>query len=150
MSAAFDGVLPEAVWRETASDRFPDGVLIAQKVQRGRLRVQAVNQAPPEAAVLPEGGERDVFALHRGLADPEARIVSDDRRFIKRLAMLSVPVWTPGVLLVALVERGGTLRAQARRWLEALRATVSEDEYAACSAALEEGFARGRDPGSSA
>jgi hypothetical protein len=150
MAAVFDVVLPEAVQRETTSDRFPDGLLIAQNIQRGRLQVHVVREVPLEAAVLPAGGERDVFALHRSLGDPAARIVSDDRRLIKRLAMLSTPVWTPGVVLVALVERGGVSRAQARRWLEALRATVSADEYVACSAALEEGIGGGRDPGSSA
>jgi hypothetical protein len=79
-----------------------------------------------------------VYALYRSQPPEEARLVSDDRRFIRRLAMVGVTAQTPGAVLVALGASGGAERARVLSWLQAMRPLISLTEYEACRRAIEE------------
>lgn len=136
VTAAFEVVVPEAVRHEATMEAFADGVLIAVNVAAGRVRVRQAPADPPEARVLPPGGERSVYAL--AAQRPAARIVSDDRRFIRRLAMLGQTAQTPATLLVALAARHVAPRPVILGWLELLRPLVSRIEYDAARVALKE------------
>ena len=134
---AFEVVIPPTVRHEAAQEQFPDGAAIAANLAAGRIRVVTASGGPSELGILPPGGEREVYVL--GVSHPHARIVSDDRKFTRRLAMLGLTAQTPATVLVALRVRGWASQQEVIGWLEALRPLVSREEYAAARGELAAG-----------
>lgn len=98
-----------------------------------RILVVGVGKEREEAEdLLPAGGEREVYRLFqqiRSATDSRIFPVSDDHRFLSRLALLNIRGITPGAVLVLAAREGFFEVAETLAWLEAMRPTISSAEY---------------------
>lgn len=118
----------------------PDAFTVAENIDRGRIRVHRPRRSEPVETAARDlglkGGEAGIVRLMRSGTGDVA--VSDDRRFIQVLAALGLPHATSSSLLVALAKQARMSREEASRCLEKLKEHISEAQYAAAKAALEE------------
>jgi hypothetical protein len=64
-------------------------------------------------------------------------ILSDDKRFVRRLRALDVPYITPAVCIVILLKQGKITLPEALEKLELLSPLISSDEYHTVKWALD-------------
>lgn len=117
--------LPRAVEAESASDPSrPDGVLIRQRIEEGRLRVEEVVQRSVTTRLLHDfrlgRGEAEALAMALEGEDP-AVVVTDDRNAIRACKVLRIDFVTSLGILVRAVEKGVLSRDDGIRCLEKLR-----------------------------
>ncbi len=139
--STFEALIPPAV-REEAIEHglahgYPDAGLLKANLEKGSLKLATVAGWPLEASILPEGGEREVYALYHSFPTSiKAVVVTGDRKVIDRLRTLNVPVLVPCTVLVALYRTGRYDKETVTGWLERLKPLVSEAEYALAGHAL--------------
>lgn len=139
--ATFEVIIPEAVEREAISEGlaagFADAALLSANRESGRIQVPRTPIPSAEAEALPQGGDREVYALYRSLEGTGGAVVAtDDQKVIRRLQMLNARFVTPGALLVALCDSGRSPE-EALRWLEQLGPLISPEEFRSTLDALE-------------
>lgn len=139
--STFEALIPPAV-REEAIEQglaqgYTDAGVLKANLEKGSLKLATVADWPLEASILPEGGEREVYALYQSFpASIKAVVVTGDRKVIDRLRTLNVPVLVPSIVLVALYRTGRYEKETVTGWLERLKPLVSEAEYALASHAI--------------
>lgn len=127
---SFSVEIPQLVKKEVIDDASgqPDAARIRENVESHLL---SINEQKP-------GGSKEeeaVFSVFQsGHYDA---ICSDDKRFIRRLRMFSVPYVTPAVLITLLLREGRVELAEAYEKLKALAPMISEEEHTVVKLALD-------------
>jgi rRNA-processing protein FCF1 len=123
-------VIPRVVKHEVVDlgNKHPDSLVIKDNLHKGLLALSTI-EAPEEK------GEEAALVIFQG-GGFEA-ILSDDKRFIRRLRALDIPYMTPAVCLVVLQKQGKIDWQGALEKLELLSPFISGDEYNTVKWALE-------------
>jgi len=115
-------VIPQVVKREVIDlgKNHPDSMVIKDNLDKGLLSLSGVEMQDVK-------GEVAALAIfQKGGFDA---ILSDDKRFVRRLRALDVPYITPAVCIVILLKQGKFTLPEALEKLELLRPLISSDEY---------------------
>jgi rRNA-processing protein FCF1 len=123
-------VIPQIVKREVIDlgKNHPDSMVIKDNLDKGWLSVSGVETQDVK------GEEAALAIFQKGGFEA---ILSDDKRFVRRLRALGVPYITPGVCLVMLLKQGKINLRVALENLELLSHFISSDEYNTVKWALE-------------
>ena len=123
-------VIPQVVKREVIDlgKNHPDSMAIKDNLDQGLLLVSGV-----ETQDL-KGEEAALTIFQKGGFEA---ILSDDKRFVRRLRALDVPYLTPAVCLVILLKQGKINLPVALEMLELLSHFISKDEYNTVKWALD-------------
>lgn len=118
-------LIPRAVEEESTSNLSrPDGVLIQQRIQEGRLVVEEVRQPKAYSRLVQDfrlgPGEAEALALALGREDTVV-VATDDRNAIRACKVLRIEFVTSLGILVRAVEKGLLTRQNGARVLERLR-----------------------------
>lgn len=115
-------VIPQVVKREVIDlgRNHPDSMVIKDNLDRGLLSLS-------DNETQDVKGEQAALAIfqHGGFD----AILSDDKRFVRRLLILNVPYIPPAVCIVLLLKQEVITRPDALEKLESLRPFISSDEY---------------------
>lgn len=115
-------VIPRIVKHEVVDlgKNHPDSIIIKENIARGLLllSIDEIQDVKGEEAAL------KIF--QNGGFDA---ILSDDKRFIRRLRVLDIPYMTPASCIVYLMKQGKFSLPEALDKLELLRNFISSDEY---------------------
>jgi predicted nucleic acid-binding protein len=119
-------LLPAAVQAEsTGEPRRPDGLLIWQRIQEGRLTVQEIQQPGVLSRLLQDFrlglGEAEAIVLALEIGE-SAVVATDDRNAIRACKVLRIGFVTSLGILARAVERGLVTGEEGARFLEKLRA----------------------------
>ena len=123
-------VIPQVVKREVIDlgKNHPDSMVIKDNLDKGLLSLSDVEMQDVK-------GEEAVLAIfQQGGFDA---ILSDDKRFVRRLRALDVPYITPAVCIVFLLKQGKITLPEALEKLELLSPLISSDEYHTVKWALD-------------
>jgi rRNA-processing protein FCF1 len=123
-------VIPQVVKREVIDlgKNHPDAMVIKDNLDKGLLSLSSVDMQDVK-------GEEAALAIFRqGGFDA---ILSDDKRFVRRLRALGVPYITPAVCIVLLLKQGDITLPAALEKLELLSPFISSDEYNTVKWALD-------------
>lgn len=123
-------VIPQVVKREVIDlgKNHPDAMVIKDNLDKGLLSLSSVDMQDVK-------GEEAALAIFRqGGFDA---ILSDDKRFVRRLRALGVPYITPAVCIVLLLKQGDITLSAALEKLELLSPFISSDEYNTVKWALD-------------
>ncbi len=124
----FQGIplIPGAVEDEATCDLSrPDGLLIQQRIQEGRLAVKEIQQPKILARLLLDfrlgPGEAEALVLASEEKEATAVIATDDRNAIRACKVLRIGFVTSLSILVRAVEKGLQTPVDGMRSLERLR-----------------------------
>jgi len=123
-------VIPLIVKREVIDHgkNHPDSIVIKNNLDNGLLSLSGVESQD-------EKGEEAALAIfQKGGFDT---ILSDDKRFVRRLRALGIPYLTPAVCIVLLLKQLKINLPDALIKLESLRPFISSDEYNTVKWALD-------------
>jgi len=123
-------VIPLIVKREVIDHgkNHPDSIVIKNNLDNGLLSLSGVESQD-------EKGEEAALAIfQKGGFDT---ILSDDKRFVRRLRALGIPYLTPAVCIVLLLKQLKINLPDALKKLESLRPFISSDEYNTVKWALD-------------
>jgi hypothetical protein len=116
-------IIPEKVYEETVkipkTKGFPDALEIDKNVNAGKISVKETSRE--------EKGEFEVVNLYKS-GDFKA-VVSDDRKFLKKLDKMRIPYLTPSSLILYLFYKRILSREDALAQIEKLRKYISDEEY---------------------
>jgi rRNA-processing protein FCF1 len=115
-------VIPQIVKREVIDlgKNHPDSMVIKDNLDKGLLSLSSVE-------IQDVKGEEAALAIfQQGGFDA---ILSDDKRFVRRLRALGVPYITPAVCIVLMLKQGEITLQDALEKLELLSPLISSDEY---------------------
>ena len=123
-------VIPQVVKREVIDlgKNHPDSMVVKDNLGKGLLSLSGVKTKDLK-------GEEAALAIFRR-GGFEA-ILSDDKRFVRRLRALGVPYITPAVCIVILLKQGKINLHVALEKLELLSHYISSDEYNTVKWALD-------------
>ena len=123
-------VIPHVVKHEVVDlgKNHPDSMVIKDNLDKGWLSLSGVETEDVK-------GEEAALAIFRK-GGYEA-ILSDDKRFVRRLRALGVPYITPAVCIVMLLKQGKINLRVALEKLELLSHFISSDEYNTVKWALD-------------
>lgn len=115
-------VIPQVVKREVIDlgKNHPDSMVIKDNLDKGLLSLSGVEMQDVK------GEEAALAIFQKGGFDA---ILSDDKRFVRRLRALDVPYITPAVCIVLLLKQGEITLPDALEKLELLSPLISSDEY---------------------
>ena len=118
-------LIPGAVRAEcTEGSSRPDGLLIRQRIQEGRLTVQEIQQQKVLSRLLQDFrlglGEAEALVLALEIGDA-AIVATDDRNAIRACKMLRLGFVTSLGILARAVDKGLLKPADGARFLERLR-----------------------------
>ena len=95
-------------------------MVIKENIDKGLLSLSGVETQDVK------GEESALTIFQKGGFDA---ILSDDKRFVRRLRVLDVPYITPAVCIVVLLKQGKITLQDALEKLELLSNFISSDEY---------------------
>ena len=123
-------VIPQVVKHEVIDlgKNHPDSMVIKSNLDKGLLSLSDVEMQDVK------GEEAALAIFQQGRFDA---ILSDDKRFIRRLRALDVPYITPAVCIVLLLKQGEITLPDALEKLELLSPLISSDEYNTAKWALD-------------
>ena len=123
-------VIPQIVKREVIDlgKNHPDSMVINDNLDKGLLLLSGVGMQDVK------GEEAALAIFQQGGFDA---ILSDDKRFVRRLRALKTPYITPAVCIVLMLKQGGITLPDALEKLESLRPFISSDEYNTVKWALD-------------
>ena len=123
-------VIPQGVKREVIDlgKNHPDSMVIKDNLDKGLLSLSGVETQDVK------GEEAALAIFQKGGFDV---ILSDDKRFVRRLRALNIPYITPAVCIVLLLKQLEITRPDALEKLESLRLFISSDEYNTVKWALD-------------
>ena len=123
-------VIPQIVKREIIDlgKNHPDSIVIKDNLNKGLLSLSDV-----ETQVV-KGEEAALILFQKGGFDA---VLSDDKRFVRRLRALGIPYITPAVCIVLLLKQGKINLPDALGKLELLSPFISSDEYNTVKWALD-------------
>jgi rRNA-processing protein FCF1 len=123
-------VIPQGVKHEVIDlgKNHPDSIIIKNNLDKGLLLLSSV-----EAPNL-KGEEAALAIFQKGGFDA---ILSDDKRFVRRLRALGIPYITPAVCIALLLKQSVITLPDAIENLESLRPFISSDEYNTIKWALD-------------
>ena len=126
----FSVVVPLVVKQEVVDLEkiHPDSIIIKENLDKGLLSLSDIKT--PKI----KGEEEALTIFQKGGFDA---ILSDDKRFIRRLRALDVPYVTPAVCIVILLTQGKINLQDAFEKLELLSRFISSDEYNTVKWALD-------------
>ena len=115
-------VIPQGVKREVIDlgKNHPDSIVIKDNLDKGLLSLSGVETQDVK------GEEAALAIFQKGGFDA---ILSDDKRFVRRLRALDIPYITPAICIVLLLKQGEITLPDALEKLESLRPFISSDEY---------------------
>ena len=123
-------VIPQVVKREVIDlgKNHPDSMVIKDNLDKGLLSLSGVEMQDVK------GEEAALAIFQKGGFDA---ILSDDKRFVRRLRALDVPYITPAVCIVLLLKQREITLSDALEKLELLSPLISSDEYNTVKWALD-------------
>ena len=123
-------VIPQVVKREVIDlgKNHPDSMVIKDNLDKGLLSLSGVETQDVK------GEEAALVVFQKGGFDA---ILSDDKRFIRRLRAFGIPYITPAVCIVLLLKQGEITLPDALEKLESLRLFIGSDEYNTVKWALD-------------
>jgi len=115
-------VIPQVVKREVIDlgKNHPDSMVIKDNLDKGLLSLSGVELQDVK------GEEAALAIFQKGGC---GAILSDDKRFVRRLRALDVPYITPAVCIFLLLKQGEITLPDAVEKLELLSPLISSDEY---------------------
>ena len=115
-------VIPQVVTHEVIDlgKNHPDSMVIKDNLDKGLLSLSGVEMQDVK-------GEEAALAIFQ--KGGFGAILSDDKRFVRRLRALDVPYITPAVCIVILLKQGKITLPEALEKLELLSPLISSDEY---------------------
>ena len=115
-------VIPQVVKREVIDlgKNHPDSMVIKDNLDKGLLSLSGVEMQDVKGEVAAPA------IFQKGGFDA---ILSDDKRFVRRLRALDVPYITPAVCIFLLLKQGEITLPDAVEKLELLSPLISSDEY---------------------
>jgi hypothetical protein len=123
-------IIPCEVKRETVDQAagHADALVIAENIEAGLLHVfgNAHGKRKGETAVLELYHSRKCDAIG-----------SDDHQFLGHLKVMGVPFVVPATLVILMLRNGGLDLREARNSLAALKAHISDEEYAMATISLQ-------------
>ena len=119
-------LIPRAVEEESTCDLSrPDGLLIQQRIQEGRLAVKEIQQPKILSRLLLDfrlgPGEAEALVLALEEKEAAAVVATDDRNGIRACKVLRIEFVTSLGILVRAVEKGLQTPVDGMRSLERLR-----------------------------
>jgi len=123
-------VIPQIVKREVIDlgKNHPDSIIIKDNLNKCLLSLSDV-----ETQVV-KGEEATLILFQKSGFDA---VLSDDKRFVRRLRALGIPYITPAVCIVLLLKQGKINLPDALEKLELLSPFISSDEYNTVKWALD-------------
>lgn len=126
----FSIVIPQLVKEEIVDNAqgHPDAAVIKKNLEKKLITLSKLS-------TLSKKGEEAVFTIFQ--EGKYEAVCSDDKRFIKRLRLFNIPYITPSVFIILLLRNGKLTMKEAREKLDSLSPFVSDEEYSAVKAILE-------------
>jgi len=123
-------VIPQVVKREVIDlgKNHPDSMVIKDNLNKGLLSLSGVETQDVK------GEEAAQTLFQKGGFDA---VLSDDKKFVRRLRALGVPYITPAICIVLLMKQGKINLPDALEKLELLSPFISSDEYNTVKWALD-------------
>lgn len=117
-------LLPEAVELECTGGIWPDAVLIRERIQEGRLRVDQVRESQLISRLASDFrlGRGEAEALALALEKEGAAVATDDRNAIRACKVLRLGFVTALAVLSGAVEKGLLSKDAGARCLDRLAA----------------------------
>lgn len=126
----FSVAIPQLVKEEITYNAHEhlDAVIISENIENKLITLNTMSFPSKK-------GEDAIFSIfQQGGYDA---ICSDDKRFIRRLRILSIPYITPAVFIALLLKKKRLTIKEAQEKLDCLSSFVSDEEYNVIKALLE-------------
>lgn len=136
--STFPTTVPEAAHEEVVTQGKANLYEDAEEIERSLA--DAADVLPAEEVEPEPGlGRGEMAVLNRALRQPDAVVVSDDRRFLSLLTDRDVGFLTPADLVVVLARRDVITKIVARDALDRLRPVIRPAAYWEAKEDLREG-----------